>query len=671
MSKRFRLVSPSVYRRSTARGLQLLLVRVAMVPFLATLLSLFWMGYVEESSVHPAWMTDTTRVLMAAIPACWVGSLWWAWRRALHLTKALEILRGGKAAALPNEFSGLAEHLSVLQASLREKELAAATYEAAVQRVDVQRRLLQLLAREGLNEVDLEGWAASLRQALESVSPRALSLWIQDSDEFVLSAGHSSPGNQQRRRAFASLAPCWIETSAEGQHHYFVKVEAGYEASADLPTPVLLVLELWLEPASDRLEEMRERLLGIVPLLSISWASWTLYHELFARMRMHGSVIENLEDGVLLADQRGLVLSCNRAGARILGLPAEKIQGQPLETLLEHTWSRPSPSFETNIKRPNQSPVDVLVINYLASSAAKRPGRPPDSAETCPTQFEGVESACGRPTAEVGQFLASGLAVTVVLRDITKQRELDNLRSDFTATLSHELRTPLTSMKGYLQTLMHRKARTFDMDKIQSIVSVVNGQADQLQRLIQELLEAAKMRSQDLEIRPRPVELGVLLAECLEDYPNPKVVQVVRCETVCWAHCDPERIQSVLEHLLSNAQKYSLPGGVVELGCRPDGEIATIWVRDEGVGIPIDQQGKIFEMYHRLDTGNQRTHYGVGVGLYIARKVVEGHGGTIAVQSAPGCGATFSFTLPLCPTEPEGSVREGQQEIREGGVAKS
>lgn len=647
LSKRFLLVSPSVYRRSTARGLQLLLVRAAMAPFLATLISLFWMGYVEETSAHPAWMTDITRALMAAIPTCWVVSLWWAWRRALHLTRALEVLRGGQAAALPNEFSGLAEHLSVLQASLREKELAAESYEAAVQRVDVQRRLLQLLAREGLNEVDLEGWAASLRQALESVRPKALSLWIQDGDEFVLSAGQSSPDNQQRRRAFASLAPCWIETSAQGRHHYFVKVEAGYEASADLPKPVLLVLELWLEPAPERLEEMRERLLGIVPLLSISWASWTLYHELFVRMRMHGSVIESLEDGVLLADQRGRVLSCNRAGARILGLPAETIQGQPLDRLLEHTWSRPSPSFETNIKRPNQSPVDVLVINYLASS-------------------RGAENSS---SAELGQFLASGLAVTVVLRDITKQRELDNLRSDFTATLSHELRTPLTSMKGYLQTLMHRKARTFDMDKIQSIVSVVNGQADQLQRLIQELLEAAKMRSQDLEIRLRPVELSSILAECLQDYPNPKVVQVVRCEAVCWAQCDPERIQSVLEHLLSNAQKYSLPGGTVELGCRQEGGIATVWVRDEGVGIPVDQQSKIFEMYHRLDTGNQRTHYGVGVGLYIARKVVEGHGGTIAVQSAPGCGATFSFTLPLCPAEPEGSVREGQQEARDGGEA--
>ncbi|MBS2037577.1 PAS domain-containing protein [bacterium] len=623
-------MSPSVYRRSTARGLQLLLVRAAILPFVSTLACLVWLGYVEESATHSAWITDVTRAFMAVIPACWVVSLTWAWRRALQLTRALEVLRGGQASALPNEFSGLAEHLSVLQASLREKEMAAASYEAGLQRVDVQRRLLQLLAQEGLNEVELDGWADSLRQALESVQPKALSLWIQDGDEFVWSAGDSAP--EQRRRTFAGLTPCWVETNAQGQHHFFLKVEAGYEASAYLPTPVLLVIELWLEPAS--LDEMRERLLGVSPLLSISWASWTLYHELFSRMRMHGSVIENLEDGVLLADRRGVVLSCNRAGARILGKPVEQIQGQSLDQLIEHGWSRPSPSFEIHINRPNQSPVDVLIINYLASSRLS---------------------------------VSSGLGITVVLRDITKQRELDNLRSDFTATLSHELRTPLTSMKGYLQTLMHRKARSFDMDKIQSIVSVVNGQADQLQRLIQELLEAAKMRSQDLEIRPRPVDLVVLLRDCMEECSNPKVAQSLVCPGQCWAHCDPERIHSVLEHLLSNAQKYSLPGGVVEMGCQQEGATVSVWVRDEGVGIPLDQQDKIFEMYHRLDTGNQRTHYGVGVGLYIARKVVEGHGGKIAVKSAPGCGATFSFTLPLCPAEPGGSVREGQLEVRDGG----
>ncbi|MBT9589045.1 PAS domain S-box protein [bacterium] len=626
--------------RSTARGLQRLLLRVALLPFVASLGLLAWLAYLQLNPDPGGWSAEVSRAWMIAVPLCWGLSLWWGWRGAQQLTRALEGLVAGQADSLPGEFSGLAEHLLFLQASLKEKEHAEASYHQAVQRVDVQRRLLQRLAQDGLGEVELEGWADSLRQALDpSLRPKTLSLWVQDGEEFVWTAGQNPP--PQRRRGFAGSAACWIETNAAGEHHYFLKVEASYEASVDLPKPVLMVVQMWLEPAPDRLEEVRERLLSIVPLLSISWANWSLYQELFTRIRVNRSVIESLEDGVLLVDRSGLVVSGNRAAGQILGLAIDLLPGKALADLIPlpegTSWSeevqrrRLVPSFEVNLKRVNQPPVDVLVVNYLAAT---------------------------RLTT------SSGLAVTVVLRDITKQRELENLRSDFTATLSHELRTPLTSMKGYLQTLMHRKARQFDMDKIQSIVSVVNGQADQLQRLIQELLEAAKMRSQDLEIRPRPVELGALFSECLAENSNQKVQQVVTAPEPCWALCDPERIRSVLEHLLSNAQKYSLPGGTVELGCRVEQNSVYCWVRDEGVGIPHDQQEKIFEMYHRLDTGNRRTHYGVGVGLYIARKVVEGHGGAISVNSAPGCGATFSFTLPLCPAESEDPVREGQPELR-------
>ena len=619
-----------------ARGFQRLLLRVALLPFVATFGSLMWLAYLKENPESSR--SDFSDIWLVLVPLSWGLSLWWGWRGAKQLIRALEGLVAGQADSLPGEFSGLAEHLLFLQASLREKEDAEAGYRQAVQRVDVQRRLLQRLAQDGLSEVELEGWADSLRQALDpSLHPQTLSLWVQDGQDFLWAAGQNPPA--QRRRGFEGSAPCWIETNAAGEHDYFLKVEASYEASVDLPKPVLMVVQMRLSPPPDRLEETRERLLSIVPLLSISWANWTLYHELFTRIRVNRSVIESLEDGVLLVDRSGQLLSGNPAAAAIFGVGAETLVGRPLDELLPlpdgSPWSdeilrrRLVPSFEVNLKRASQSPVDLLVVNYLAATKLTT---------------------------------ASGLAATVVLRDITKQRELENLRSDFTATLSHELRTPLTSMKGYLQTLMHRKARQFDMDKIQSIVSVVNAQADQLQRLIQELLEAAKMRSQDLEIRPRPVEVGGLLEECLADNPNPKVRQTLASQEPCWAECDPERIRSVLEHLLSNAQKYSLPGGLVELGCQAENQLVSVWVRDEGVGIPHDQQEKIFEMYHRLDTGNRRTHYGVGVGLYIARKVVEGHGGTISVNSAPGCGATFSFTLPLCPAESEDSVRVGEPE---------
>lgn len=630
--------------RPTARGFQKLLLGVAVPPFVASLGSVLWLAYLIENPEHPVWVVDFCRLWLVAVPLSWGLSLGWGWRRARRISRALEELVSGQAQSLPDEFSGITEHLLVMQASLRQKEHAEASYRGAMQRVEVQHRLLQRLSSEGLGEVDLEGWAESLRQALDpGLHPKELALWVQDGSEFVWSAGQNPP--VQRRRGFVGSAPCWIETNAAGEHHFFLKVSASYEASPEMPRPILLVVQLWLEPGAERLDEARERLQSLLPMLSLSWSNWTLFHELFTRIRINRDVVESLEDGVILADHQATILSATRSAGRILGLTPEQLQGRQLSELIplpEGQWSediarrRLLPSFEVELPRPNLASVAVCVINCLAR----------------------------------GKLTTRGLAVTVVLRDITKQRELENLRSDFTATLSHELRTPLTSMKGYLQTLMHRKARQFDIDKIQSIVSVINGQADQLQRLIQELLEAAKMRSQDLEIRPRPVELMSLLKECLAEYSNPKVQQTVVGPGECLVLCDPERIGSVLEQLLSNAQKYSLPGGVVELGCQPQEGSARIWVRDEGVGIPQDQQEKIFEMYHRLDTGNQRTHYGIGVGLYIARKVVEGHGGRISVESAPGCGATFSFTLPLCPAESEDSVGEGQLEFRsasEGG----
>lgn len=561
----------------------------------------------RDGADGPLWVT--------VLSLSWGGSLWWSWSHAKQVTRALEGVMTGESDHLPDEFEALSRFL---QASRRQQQGAEASYRQALQRVDIQRRLLASVTREGLSEVDLVHWGEALRSSLEpTLHPRELHLWVQDGEDYHWRVGPKSPGRD--RRGFAGEASCWVETTAEGVHHFFLRVSPILEASPDLPLPVLVVVELVLEPTAENTSEIRERLESVLPLLSVSWANWTLSQELVSRARLSRNVIDSLEDGVLLVDLKGQVLSQNPAARRLFGKPLE---GLALDTFLSlpesRSWAsclleqRVPPSFEAHLTRTGQAPVEAFILNYPVASKLTSLGGP---------------------------------ALTVVVRDVTKQRELENLRSDFTATLSHELRTPLTSMKGYLQTLMHRKARSFDMDKVQSIVTVINGQADQLQRLIQELLEAAKMRSQDLEIRPRPVEMAELLKECLEENPNKKVQQELNTQPCC-AYCDPERVRSVLEHLLSNAHKYSLPGGRVEVGCARHESSIRVWVKDEGVGIPLEQQEKIFEMYHRLDTGNQRTHYGVGIGLYIARKVVEGHGGAITVESAPGCGSTFQFTLP-------------------------
>ncbi|MBI3928333.1 MAG: PAS domain S-box protein [Armatimonadetes bacterium] len=334
------------------------------------------------------------------------------------------------------------------------------------------------------------------------------------------------------------------------------------------------------------------------------------------------AVMEEMGDGVLTLDGALRITSFNQAAERITGWSRNELVGQSCAALLG-TALGPLESMIEGAEQPRPLEVRVKVRDGVVKDLLMTPSRP---------HGEG----------------AGGPALIVVFRDITAVREMERLRADFTATLSHELRTPLTSIKGYLHTLMHKKAASFSPEKTQSYLAIINNQADHLNRLIMDLLEAARLSSQTLEVHPRPLELRGLLDTVLSEYreAHPSYPIELECAGPLPILCDPEQIRYVLDHLLSNAIKYSIPGGRILVRCLQEQSMVSVKVKDEGVGIPFDHQEKIFEMYHRVDTGDTRTHYGVGMGLYIARKIVEAHGGSIGVESSPGYGSTFSFLLP-------------------------
>ena len=391
------------------------------------------------------------------------------------------------------------------------------------------------------------------------------------------------------------------------------------------------VLEVLYDSAG--LPEGKLEFLQIVGhVIEIAVSNWKLYRRLEQEKNFIEIVLEGMADGVLTLEDSGQVSTCNEMAARLLGRTRDQLVSCSLDEMLplsRGSWVQPVGEAERWAHLISTGPVIK------------------DFSLTLPLPNLGMamRTFALQVSRRHTQGRASGPAAVVVFRDVSKQRELEQMRSDFTATLSHELRTPLTGMKGYLQMLMHRKAREFDYEKIQGIVAIINHQADQLHRLILELLDAAKLKSQALEIYPQTTDLVPLLNAACQDGKSASLSLAL--PDACMVMCDSEKIQSVLTHLISNALKYSVPGGKVEVECKLDLHFATISIRDEGVGIPLDQQDKIFEMYHRVETGNTRTHYGVGLGLYIARKVVEAHGGGISVVSTPGCGATFTFTLPL------------------------
>lgn len=227
-------------------------------------------------------------------------------------------------------------------------------------------------------------------------------------------------------------------------------------------------------------------------------------------------------------------------------------------------------------------------------------------------------------------------------------REIEQMKSNFIATVSHELRTPLTSIKGYISTLLH-PATQFDEETQRNFFQIMNREADRLTSLIGDLLEVSRIESDTFRVTPRPIDLVQMARATAEKFrvSNPKHSFELEAPAPISVEADHDQIEYVLHHLLGNAVKFSPKGGRVTMEIRAKGDSVEVSVKDEGIGIPLDEQAKIFDRFHRVDNRPTRWAYGWGLGLFIARKLVEAHGGQIWVESSVGGGSKFTFTLPV------------------------
>ena len=637
-------------KQDRAQQLQTLILRVAVVPFAFTMI-LTVVGAVKAILHHELGVS----LALLLLPVAWAASLWWG-SKGLAQLKELAPSRPSEPAtpaARPSQLPpGAASSGTVVYSPQAEIQLLLALSTECVRAqefapvaqavVEAVRRFLKAdavflgMCEEGSQELRIEAASGDQTPASVGLERYHRLIWTQSASSFRL------VGAEALQEAFPN------RFEKRWGHYFGIPLgirEPLKRGLADSPVATLGpssyvldgVLEvLYGESKIPALEGEGDSLRIVGHLIEIAISNWKLDRKLQQEKNFIEIVLEGMADGVITVEGGGRITSCNEAASRLLGRRRNELLGGPIEMMI--------PGYLLPERRGWSQ--------LISAGAAIQ-----EFSVALPLAGVGVRTLA----MQVSHRQREGASVAVlVFRDVSKLRELEELRSDFTATLSHELRTPLTGMKGYLQMLMHRKAREFDHDKIQGIVAIINHQADQLHRLILDLLEAAKLKSQALEICPQPTELSACVREaCLRQSSKDLKVEVV---DNCWALCDGEKIQGVLSHLISNALKYSVPGGTVEVACRMESGFATVSIRDEGVGIPLDQQDKIFEMYHRVDTGNTRTHYGVGLGLYLARKVVEAHGGQIEVVSTPGCGATFSFTLPLAaPPVPSESFTSGSE----------
>ena len=284
---------------------------------------------------------------------------------------------------------------------------------------------------------------------------------------------------------------------------------------------------------------------------------------------------------------------------------------------------------------------------YVAESASvwfsRMPGHPRQE-RLLHFIYEPVVDDAGAVTG----IFCEGFDVTEAAQTQNKLREADRRKDEFLATLAHELRNPLAPLRNALHLLPGARddsARTM-------LHGMMQRQVDQLVRLVDDLLDVARISQGKIALRADAVEIGRLLDNSVESTAATVkqaggAVAVSRPAGPVHVQGDLLRLTQVVCNLLNNAVKFSEPGGVIALDAALDGEQVVIAVRDRGIGIPEDKLDTVFEMFSQLDNSLERTKSGLGLGLALARQLVEMHGGTIEASSeGPGRGAVFTVRLP-------------------------
>lgn len=361
-------------------------------------------------------------------------------------------------------------------------------------------------------------------------------------------------------------------------------------------------------------------------------------------------LIESLNDGFYAMDAQGKFSFCNQAFLDMLGMTrAEELYRKeptdiviPSETrkiirMMERRRRGEKVFFETVLKRQDGSQFPV----QISSAPLFRSGN-----------FTGIVGI----SHDLSERRRLEAMVERTHQDLEKAYEelsvLDKMKSDFIAIASHELRTPLSIIKGYADAFQFGELGELAASQLDKI-KIINSRADQMTKIINDLLDVTRLEEGRLvgEKWPAPVE-GLILNAVSEykiraDQGGQELSYQVE-ENLPPVSVDVWRVHQVMENLIGNALKFTPHGGAIEVGARStdDPEMVEFEVRDTGPGILEEEQEKIFTIFYQTETDSSRSAGGLGLGLVISKGIVEGHGGRIWVESEPGKGSSFKFTLP-------------------------
>jgi signal transduction histidine kinase len=342
-------------------------------------------------------------------------------------------------------------------------------------------------------------------------------------------------------------------------------------------------------------------------------------------------IIDNMPEGVIIIDAVGCVSMTNRAAENLTGrsIPA----GMPIENLPKHL----------NLKTTSGEVFPLSQLPFVRALTGETGSTEImiDNEGANPTYF--VCNAA--PLAESGAVYGA----VAVLQDVSRLKEIDQLKDSFISMTSHELKNPLTAIIGHVQ-LMEKRAKSVDNERRGDArnIRVISEQSGRMARLVDELADVSRIQAGRLDLEPKLMDLTSLAERVIEQLQATSEKHEIILATHSSVHgrWDEGRIEQVVHNLLSNAVKYSPDGGIIRVSVERKGSEAQLSVADEGIGIADEQISHLFDRFFRVRDQKAGSAGGMGLGLYICKEIVTRHGGRIWVESRQGKGSTFCFALP-------------------------
>jgi PAS domain S-box-containing protein len=509
------------------------------------------------------------------------------------------------------------------------------------------RSLSQQLARTGsllATELDPDAvLGAVVEEAMALLGADAAALAALEGDELVVTAAVGASAEQAlgtrststgwvAGNVVQSRGPVAFEDTAgdESLSESDVLLAAGHRAFLGVPLTVRDgamhgVLSVYSLEARAWREEEIQALGALAASASVALSNAELYQRVAVEREQSVAILANVADGIVAVDRDGHVVLWNRAAEEITGVPAAEAVGRMAAQVLQRELESESGGTNRLVAIPRAGGEVWLSLS---------------------------EALMRDPSGAVaGRIFA--------FRDVSSEHAVEQMTSDFVSTVSVELRTPLTSIYGFAQTLLRRDV-VFEEPERRTFLEFIARESERLTAIVDTLLSVARLDAGDLTLSVESTDVGSIVEAALAGAAShanghPLVAEV---DGELAVHADPDKLQQVLDQLVSNAVKYSPDGGAVVVTARKLDDMVEVAVVDEGTGVPITERERIFSKFYKAGDAHGR---GTGLGLFIAQGLVREMGGRIWVDSEEGQGSRFAFVLPLAEEQVQFSpVRDKQ-----------